>query len=258
MVNVKTDFNAFGDAVHDDTAALQNALDSAKEIFFPAGVYSITSCLIFYSGQRLTFEKGAVLKRANEEQKYLLASFTAPEDESYSSCEDVVIDGATFDGNEKIDFKTTMLNTCQSRNIHIKNCRFLNGHTWHYIEINSSENVKIENCVFESSYGGNSIRGEQIQLDYAKIGNYGPVFNCKNEEIKFNPDHTVCRNVEITGCTFYGYATAPAIGNHDDAPHHEVKIHYNTFVGSFGERGYVNFVKSMYGVTKSDNIFKNY
>ncbi len=255
-MNVKTDFHAFGDGVNDDTEVLQKALDSGKEIFFPKGVYKITACLIFYSGQRLTFEEGAVLKRFNPEQKYLLANFTTPDKGSYSACEDVIIDGATFDGNEEIDFKTTMLNTCQAKNIVVKNCRFLNGHTWHYYEINSSENVRVENCVFEASYAGNSMYGEQLQLDYAKIGSYGPVFNYKNEEIEFNADLTVCRNVEISNCTFYGYGVAPAIGNHGNAPHHDVKIHDNLFVGDFGERGFVNFVEAMYDVKVYDNKFE--
>ncbi len=256
-MNVKVDFGAFGDGIHDDTEALQTALDSRDEIFFPKGIYKITACLIFYGEQNLLFENGAVLKRFNPEQKYLLANFTTPEKGEYSSCENVVIDGATFDGNEEIDFKTTMLNTCHAKNIIVKNCRFLNGHTWHYFEINSSQNVKVENCIFESSYGGNSFRGEQIQLDFAKIGNYGPIFNYKNEEIKFNPDNTVCRNIEITNCNFYSYGVAPAIGNHIDAPHHNVKIHRNTFVGNFGERGFVNFVPSMYDVEIKDNFFEN-
>lgn len=255
-MDVKKDFLASADGIHDDTEVLQKALDSADEVFFPEGVYKITACLIFHSNQKLIFEKGAVLKRFNDEQKYLLANFTEEEKGNYSSCENVVIDGATFDGNEEIDFKTTMLNTCQARNVVIKNCTFLNGHTWHYIEINSSENVKIENCVFNSSYGGNSEKGEQIQLDYAKIGNYGPVTNFKNEEIKFCPDNTVCRNVEITENTFYGYGVAPAIGNHTDAPHHNIKIHKNTFVGDFGKRGVVDFVKSTYDTEVFDNFRK--
>lgn len=38
VVNVK-DFGAVGDGVHDDTAAIQAAIDSGKNIFIPMGVY---------------------------------------------------------------------------------------------------------------------------------------------------------------------------------------------------------------------------
>jgi hypothetical protein len=46
-VSVK-DFGAVGDGVADDTAAIQAALDSAKQVFFPAGTYYITSTVVLY------------------------------------------------------------------------------------------------------------------------------------------------------------------------------------------------------------------
>ena len=41
-VSVK-DFGAVGDGVTDDTAAIQAALDAAKRVYFPAGIYSVTT-----------------------------------------------------------------------------------------------------------------------------------------------------------------------------------------------------------------------
>ncbi len=47
MLDVKRDFGAKGNGVTDDTAALQKALVSGKEIYIPAGIYRITSTLGF-------------------------------------------------------------------------------------------------------------------------------------------------------------------------------------------------------------------
>lgn len=42
MKNVKTDFQAKGDGVTDDTAAINLAIASGGVIYFPAGVYLVT------------------------------------------------------------------------------------------------------------------------------------------------------------------------------------------------------------------------
>ena len=45
VVSVK-DFGAVGDGVTDDTASIQNALDTASRVFFPSGLYAVTSITI--------------------------------------------------------------------------------------------------------------------------------------------------------------------------------------------------------------------
>ena len=52
VINVK-DYGAVGDGVHDDTAALQKAIDTGHSIFLPIGVYLCRKELVFRSrGQR--------------------------------------------------------------------------------------------------------------------------------------------------------------------------------------------------------------
>ena len=46
VVNVK-DFGAVGDGIVDDTAAIQNAINTGKSVYFPNGIYKITSILSF-------------------------------------------------------------------------------------------------------------------------------------------------------------------------------------------------------------------
>lgn len=270
--DVKVNFGAYGDGRHDDTKAIQNALDSLKDgggtIFFPTGVYLISSCLIFYSDQTLDFAEDAVLKRkplSNStepiELRYLMASYT--EDSSqyagYNGVYNVTINGAIFDGNENItsNSKITLLNTCHCSHITIANCSFRNGSVWHCLEVNASRNVRITNCLFDAnSYTVmRKDHNELIQLDAAKAGLYGPVFFQSGNEMAFVNDETPCRNVEINNCTFLccGFA---AIGCHSDYPHTDIRIHHNTFSGTPDSRGYIGFTKSVTNVTEYENFYE--
>lgn len=272
-INVRSDFGAYGDGLHDDTASIQNALDSLKEnggiIKFPTGTYLISSCIIFYSNQNLKFEGGAILKRKPlkngeepKELRYLMASYTSPDNSfsGYNGVHDVKIDGATFDGNENIntDSKITLLNLCHTKNVKITNCSFINGSVWHCIEINSSTNTKVSGCTFD----GNSytvIRNgvnELLQIDAAKGGLYGPVFWQNGSEMEFVQDETVCTDIEIADNLFICNNFA-AIGNHTNYPHNNIRIHDNTFIGKPDSRGYLAFMNAAYNIDEFDNSFNS-
>lgn len=249
-ISVKTDFYAAGDGKVDDYAAIQAALDACAErggtVFFPSGVYRIDECLLYSSDQRLLFENGAVLLRGRKGLRYLLANRTHSRQGGYTATHNVDIIGATFDGNAAIDEKATLLNNSHSRDLRIKNCKFLNGNTWHYYECNSSEYVTVENCVFFDSMKGTEL-SEYIQLDWAMKSAYGTTDICE--------DKTVCRHILITGCKFECDGFSPAIGNHTPAPHNHIRICGNLFLNGAGPRGYVNFVKTMFAVDVYDNTF---
>lgn len=249
-INVKTDFDAFGDGKTNDAPALQSALNACRNtggtVFFPAGIYRIDTCLLYYSHQRLIFENGAVLLRGGENQMYLLGNHTEPDMGGYTATRNVDIIGATFEGNADIDYKATLLNNSHTRDLRIKNCKFRNGHTWHYYECNSSEYVTVENCVFEPSMKGTD-KSEFIQLDWATKGAYATTDICA--------DQTVCRHILITGCKFECDGFSPAIGNHTPAAHHYIRICGNTFSGGAGSRGYICLVEPADKVDIYDNTF---
>lgn len=66
VLDVKT-FGAIGDGIVDDTTAINNAISSAastdRDVYFPAGIYKITSTVI--SSARLTFAEGAKIDSPN-------------------------------------------------------------------------------------------------------------------------------------------------------------------------------------------------
>ena len=251
FVNVKTDFEAKGDGVNDDYGAIQSALDSQRKqggtIYFPVGVYRVCTCLLYYSYQRLIFENGAALLRGDDKQKYILGNYTEPEMGGYTATHNVDIIGGTFDGNADIDYKATLLNNSHSRDLRVKNCKFLNGNTWHFYECNSSEYVTVDNCVFTNSMKGGE-KSEYLQIDWASRGTYETTDICL--------DKTVCRHILITNCKFECDGFSPAIGNHGTAPHNNIRICGNVFLNGAGSRGYINFVDTMFAVDVYNNTFE--
>jgi len=251
MINVRA-FGALGNRKGDDTVAIQAALDSLKEtggtVFFPAGVYPITKCLLYYSNQRLVFENGATLLRANDKMMYILANHTTSDQTGYSATHNVDIIGATFDGNAEIDYKATLLNNSHMTDLRIKNCKFRNGHTWHFYECNSSKYVTVDGCIFESSMRG-TVKSEYIQLDSALIGAYGTT--------PIAPDDTVCSYVTISNCRFECSGFSPAIGNHSHKLHNNIKIYSNSFIGGSGDRGTIDFMSTVHSLDIYGNTFEN-
>lgn len=260
----------YADGIHDDAKSIQTCIDKVKDggtIYFPDGTYLISSCLIFYSNQHFIFSDNAVLLRSAEGDnitRYMLASCSEPDIGGYDGTNNVVISGGIFDGNSATDEKLTILNTVHCSNIIIRNCRFRHGSLWHYIELNSTENAVIENCVFDgTSYTAirDNLTSELIQIDAPKIGTYGPVYNCDSKLIDFNPDGTPCRNIEIKSCIFK-CSGFPAIGHHGNDAHNDIRITDNIFTGVSGigdnSRGFVAFIEKTYNVEISSNAFISY
>lgn len=257
----------FADGIHDDTKALQACIDKVKDggmVYFPDGTYLVSAALIFYSNQHLKFSDNAVILRSEASQpitRYLLASYSEPEWSGYEGTHDVIISGGIFDGNEKITEKSTLVNTVHCKNIRIENCRFRHCSQWHFIEINSTENAVIENCVFDGhSYTSvnENLLNELVQLDLARDGSYGPVYNCDGTFIDFCKDDTVCQNVILKN-NIFKCAGFPAIGHHGDCSHHNIKISENIFDGTSGidekSRGYIIFRPMVYDIAITDNKF---
>ena len=266
-INVMNNKNVFADGIHDDTKALQSCIDEVKDggtVYFPDGTYLISNALIFYSNQIFKLSDKAIILRSNKSEsvtKYLLASYSEPEWGSYDGTHDVVISGGVFDGNADTTEKSTLINTVHCRNITIENCRFVHCSQWHMIEINSTENAVVRNCVFDGpTYTSVSdiLYNEEIQIDLAREGSYGPVFNCDGTLIDFKRDDTVCCNIKIYDNIFKcdGF---PGVGHHGDAPHYNIEIYNNIFDGPCGRygisRGYIFFRPMVYDINVRDNLF---
>lgn len=244
-----TAFGAAGDGVTDDTAAIQAALDSVKDsggtIIFPAGGYLLTGSVYFYSNQRLVFEGGATLLQGASIDN-LMMNYSTADKGGYDATENVEIDGATFDGGAYTQ-NNTLLGICHSKNITIRDCRFINAYgIWHNVEINSSKNVLIDHCYFEGSRK-TGVNGEMIQIDSFNNTATWPWGNGL-------VDNTISHMVEVKNCYFGNNTISPAIGNHSEAAINCIRIHDCIFEGLTSSRGAINF-QSAKNVDVYNNTF---
>ena len=267
FVNVKNNKNVCADGIHDDTKALQACIDEVKDggtVYFPDGTYLVSNALIFYSNQIFKLSDKATILRSDKSEpltKYLLASYSEPEWGGYEGTHDVVISGGIFDGNAGMTEKSTLVNTVHCRNITIENCRFVHCSQWHMIEINSTENAVVRNCVFDGpTYTSINeiLYNEEIQIDLAREGSYGPVYNCDGTLIDFMRDDTVCRNIIIES-NIFKCGGFPAIGHHGDCGHNNITVRNNIFDGPSGRegksRGYLIFKPQVYDIKVYGNAF---
>ena len=259
-----------GDERHPDAeeyVTVQSCIDEVKDggtVYFPDGTYLVSAALIFYSNQTFKLSDNAVILRSKESNpvtRYLLASYSEPQWSGYEGTHDVVISGGIFDGNADLTEKSTLVNTVHCRNIRIVGCHFRNCSMWHMIEINSTENAVIDSCVFDGpSYTliPENLLNEQIQLDLARDGSYGPVYNCDGTLIDFKSDDTVCCSIVIKNNIFKcdGF---PGVGHHGDIDHHNILIESNIFDGPSGRigksRGYIFFRPMVYDLKVKNNAF---
>lgn len=267
FIKVTDNKNVYADGIHDDTKALQECIDKVKDggtVYFPDGTYLVSAALIFYSNQVFRLSDNAVILRSKESEtvtRYLLASYSQPEWGGYEGTHDVIISGGIFDGNGQTTEKSTLINTVHCRNIRIEGCRFRHCSMWHMIEINSTENAIVHNCIFDGptyTLIPENLLNEQIQLDLARDGSYGPVYNCDGILIDFCKDDTVCSNITIAD-NIFKCAGFPAIGHHGDCSHHDILIENNIFDGPSGlygnSRGYIIFRPMVYGAEIKNNFF---
>ncbi len=240
-------FGAVGDGVTDDTKAIQAAIDSLKEtggtIFIPAGTYVISDALLLYSNQSV-ISNGAVLIQGQAINN-MMRNYNNGIG-GYDASTSIYVFGLTFDGG-RFGENSTFLGFSHSNNVTIDHCAFRNGYgSWHDIEINSTKNGVIKNCMFTESKRDSSMAC-RIQVDC--FGNYktwpwndGPV------------DNTISDGVEIKNCAFFGNEKSPSIGNHSRMAVRNIQIHDNVFSDVLSVRGAVNF-QSGTEITAYDNTF---
>jgi hypothetical protein len=200
-VSVK-DFGAVGDGVADDTAAIQAALDSAVDvaIFFPKGIYKVTSCLNNTNGYRSLFgPSGSISVGINSTSTDYIIDNTGTnwgviEGISFNSSTARV--GVYYNRSSEAGF-----DFCQN-NV-LRNCRFelgtapsASGGVGRVCYYNrASENNLIDNCQFHSDV---------------------PAILAANTNASFLPIYTTeggassMTRVEFNSCVFFAYTTNTA------------------------------------------------
>ena len=143
-VSVK-DFGAVGDGTTDDTAAIQAAINTNKEVFVPNGTYLITSALAMASGQTLQGESNVYT---------ILKVNSAINAINISDTSNVVIDNLYIQGNSVgLVAVRVGLGVATGSSHTILNCRIYQF-TSHGVHLQGCAYTKVANCIIQQCSNG--------------------------------------------------------------------------------------------------------
>lgn len=188
------------------TSNMQILLDNFKNIFIPNGTYEIDEILSLSEGHNIKMESETILKRMGSQYTIFTNGKMGDNFSGYNGNGNIVIDGGVLEVNGVSDTTNGMgIVIGHSSNILIKNVTIKNVYNLHHIEVNSSKNVIIQNCVFDGfTHDGSREFSEAIQIDMAKNNDVFPLFG--------SYDGTLCNNVIIDKCYFNNVGAG--IGTH--------------------------------------------
>ena len=217
------DFGARGDGVEDDTASFIALFASNEPIFVPTGKYRLTDRIQVYSNTTAIFSNSAeVVCDYTTNKLFSPFSFGVRNTDyatEYNGVHDVLFSGGRFILNYGEDGSADkgggLFAIAHARNVRIENAFFGNELYGHYIELNSSTDCTISNCVFKGKGQDDIANCEAINIDAAFYLNF-PTFGAY--------DGTTCRNITISDCVFDGVRTG--IGTHaqHEQEHTNIKI----------------------------------
>jgi hypothetical protein len=151
-VSVK-DFGAVGDGFADDTAAIVNAIAQGGEIFFPRGIYKVTTTIIVPTGTRLTGESDAgtnptIIRFTPDSGQVNLFQFNGADDCAFSF---IRFEGpGRSTGTNEVGFNMDdNLSSGSERQITIDHCRFISFNRAGII-LSGQWHVTVRNCTFSS------------------------------------------------------------------------------------------------------------
>ncbi|MDR4949949.1 glycosyl hydrolase family 28-related protein [Neobacillus cucumis] len=266
VFNIK-DIGAKGDGKTDDTKAIQNALNLAREnikitIYFPKGIYN-TKTLRIYKNTSVNLDKDAVIKRIGYGYKLFVNGKWGDPNYAYgyNGEGNIHFKGGTIDLNTNNfplsnDKGTTAFDLSHADNLSFRNLTIKNGQNGHYFQIASDENVIFEGCWFgDVRYTNFSSKNfELIQLEESRKISF-PSFG--------GYDGTISKNITIKNCHFENVIRA--IGTHSFPRAKDgitplryvenVRVINNTFKNSVSEFGHFEGFKNL---IFENNLFENY
>lgn len=222
------------------TTKIQNALNAARDagsgiVYIPAGTYNVQGTLRIYTGTTLYLTPRTVIFRQFADLPMLVNGDALGSYSGYSGQSNIRIIGGIWESRgQAYPVNPAMgISIGHATDVIIQDLTISNIGGYHAIEINSSKNVRIQNCRFVG-YVNTGSRGysEAIQIDLAKNAGVFGAFGAY--------DNTPCEDVVVQGCYFGASGTAgtaawaTGIGTHNYTAtfyHKYCKFINNTFEG---------------------------
>lgn len=222
------DYGAVGNGSADDSTALQNCLNSGKNVMLTRGkIYKITDVQI--PSNTVIYGYGASVKIGTANRACFVNKSNGQG--GYSGNSSIHIYGVTFDGDNKT---CTAIAFGHMIDANVVDCVFKNVANYHCVEMNAVKGGRIINCMVRNYGSPNGQCSEAIQIDTMASADVFPWFGPY--------DSTGCADIEVANCKFIGVSTyrydvagativgAPsAVGNHTQGKSTEIRIHDNYF-----------------------------
>ncbi|CAG7643134.1 right-handed parallel beta-helix repeat-containing protein [Paenibacillus allorhizosphaerae] len=230
-------FGAIGDGTHDDTSALQAALNEAVNrsytiVTIPSGTYKLTQELFLVKNTSVVMEQKTELLRSHGNNIF----------RNYRTSD--VFNG--YEGNGNITIENGILNCNALQYPHIasgmafahaecvtlRNVTIKDLPSGHAVELTAMKNVTFDRCSFLGfSHDGSKYYSEAIQIETATQAGF----------IGYSKDHTTTRDVTVQNC-YFGNSSTPGmvpwpcgIGAHGSSYngyYDRILVVNNTFDGS--------------------------
>ncbi len=185
-----------------------------------AGTYTLSHSVCIPSNVTVNFEDGVKIQKVKAVNTNLATNKTMfelvpPSKEGvknsvggYNGSQNVTLQGngsTIFDCAYTLNAMAVVMGHAQ--NINIRNIAFTNENGSHFIELNSSKNVTVENCSFtDFKIYNNKSHKEAINVDTTDSNNNGFNYEWSNH------DRTACDTVMINNCMFTNIGVA--VGSH--------------------------------------------
>ncbi len=215
MVNVK-DFGAVGDGLYLDTRAIQNAVNTGKVVYFPAGVYR-SGTIFLKSGGGLHLSPRAAILGSKYPEDYNANDFDPRNGFSVSErasgahliiardCENVSISGSgTISGNRNGIFNTDIVHTPNGNRPRYILPRWRPGAMLYFV---GSKNIKIEGVTLVDPTYWTAFFHDCDNLTINRIMIVADRFTNNSDGL----DIDCCRKVKVTNSTIFSGDDAIAI-----------------------------------------------
>lgn len=184
------------------------------------GTYTLSHSVCIPSNVTVNFQSGVRIQKVKAINTTMATNKTMfeivpPSKESvknsvsgYGGSQNVVLQGATdviIDCNNVVNAMGVVMG--HANNVTIRDIAFINEYGSHFIELNSSQNVTIENCSFtDFRIYDNKSHKEAINIDTTDANNNGFNYEWSTH------DRTACNTVNINNCMFTNMGVA--VGSH--------------------------------------------
>lgn len=239
----------------DSMKTIQKKLNLDMDIVFQTGTYKITKQLVLPANANINLNHSTLQRCANIQSIFINQCTTKTT--KYNGAGNIRIFNGTLEAMGKYE-PDNLLTFFHSHNIILDNITFLDN-LCHDVELNSCNDVKIQNCKF-LGYNASDIYKEMIQIDAAYPVGFWKTGSTINSKCY---DATMCRCIVIINCEFNkssyrGYPEA-CIGTHvqlvNGLQHNGLLISQNKFVCNNNQ--YCLSLIGMNEVIVLNNTFEN-